>query len=169
MKKVVLFGVAIMFVFTMQAQHVFNKGGIWMNAGIGAPSTNGYIPTVNFSGEIGVIPTGTIGLIAFGGLAEFQFGQYDFGSSKEGFPRFYFGPRATWHVQAFTSAVFDAYVGVGAGISISGKTDHFAAKTAVNPDVFVGGRWMFQPAMGLFAEAGFSGLSLFKFGITFGF
>ncbi len=175
MKKVVVLFVAVLFAFTVQAQHVFNKGDVMFNAGIGVP-TGGYglIPTLNFSGEYGVIPTGDVGLISFGGLAEFHLAHYTYyyGSSyNETWPRFYLGARAAWHVHAFDSDVFDAYAGVGFGIQINGKTKYGYydnGGTYVSPDIFVGGRWMFKPGMGLFAEAGYTGLSSIKIGVTFG-
>ncbi len=169
MKKVVLFFVAVTMVFSMQAQHVFNKGDIMFNGGIGIPHSYGFIPTINVSGEVGVIPTGDIGLVSFGGLAEFQMGQYTYVyANNEYFPRFYFGARAAWHVHAFQSDVFDAYAGAGLGFAISGKTDYNSSFSSIEPDVFVGGRWMFSPGMGLFAELGYTGLSSVKVGITFG-
>ncbi|NQU31601.1 MAG: hypothetical protein HQ521_00055 [Bacteroidetes bacterium] len=169
MKKILVSMLAIVLFVTVQAQHVFNKGSIMFNAGIGMPASNGVIPTINFSGEVGVIPTGNIGLVSFGGLAEFQVANYNWLGSNEVFPRVYFGPRAAWHVHAFNSDEFDAYAGVGLGISISGGTTHYGNDINFNPDVFVGGRWMFKSSLGLFAEAGYSGLSVLKFGITFGF
>lgn len=170
MKKVTVLIIAVLFAFSMQAQHIFNKGDLMFNAGIGIPYNNGFIPSVNFSGEYGVIPTGDIGLVSFGGLAEFQLGQYTYVyANNEIFPKFYLGARAAWHVHAFNSDVFDAYAGVGFGVAIKGKTDLVSGSTSVNPDVFVGGRWMFSPGVGLFAEVGYTGLSALKFGITFGF
>ena len=169
MKKIVILFVAVVFAFSIQAQHVFNKGDVMFNAGIGIPNSHGFIPNINFSGEVGVIPTGDVGLVSFGGLAEFQMGQYTYyGLENEYYPRFYMGARAAWHVHAFQSDVFDAYGGVGFGIKINGKTDYTSSKTSVNPDIFVGGRWMFSPGMGLFAEVGYTGLSALRFGITFG-
>ena len=169
MKKVVILTIAVVFAFSMQAQHIFNKGDLMFNAGIGIPHNYGFIPTINFSGEFGVIPTGDIGLVSFGGLAEFQMGQHTYVfANTEVFPRFYVGARAAWHVHAFNSDVFDAYAGVGFGVAVSGKTDLNSSFTSFNPDIFVGGRWMFSPGMGLFAEVGYTGLSAVKFGVTFG-
>ena len=161
---------AVMFAFTINAQNVFNKGSIMFNGGVGVPNNYGLIPTLNFSGEVGVIPTGDIGLVSFGGLAEFQFAHYSYGwtNVNDNFVRFYFGPRAAWHVHAFNSDVFDVYAGVGAGIIINGKSDYTSSSTQVHPDIFVGGRWMFAANLGLFAELRYTGLSAAKFGITFG-
>lgn len=168
MKKLTVFILAVLIVSFTQAQHVFNKGSIMFNAGIGVPASKGFIPTINFSGEIGVIPTGDIGLVSFGGLTEVQFAHHNWFGDKEPFVRFFVGARAAWHVHAFTSDVFDAYAGAGFGVRVSGSTDHYNSNTSFEPDIFVGGRWMFMPGLGLFAEVGYSGLSPVKAGITFG-
>lgn len=168
MKRVLLLLVAVVFAFSMQAQHVYNKGDLMFNAGIGIPHSYGYIPSVNFSGEIGVIPTGDVGLVSFGGLAEFQMASYAWFGSNETWPRFYLGARAAWHVHAFNSDVFDAYAGVGFGVTVNGSSANYNYGTTVDPDIFVGGRWMFSPGMGLFAEVGYSGLSSVRAGVTFG-
>ncbi len=153
---------------TTQAQHVFNKGDLAFNAGIGIPHSYGFIPSINFSGEYGAIPTGDVGIVSFGGLAEFQLGQHDWVYENEVFPRFYVGARAAWHLQVFESDEWDVYAGAGLGLTINGKSDYHSSWSDVNPDIFVGGRWMFSEGMGLFAEVGYTGLSSVKFGITLG-
>ncbi len=170
MKKLFLLSFAISFAFAMNAQNIFDKGSIMFNAGIGVPHNYGIVPTVNFSGEIGVIPTGDIGVVSFGALTEIQFAQYSYGYlySNENFMRFYLGPRAAWHFLGLNTSVFDVYGGVGLGITINGKSDNISGSTNVDPDIFAGGRWMFAAKMGLFAEAGYTGLSYLKFGLTFG-
>lgn len=171
MRKLLIIAFIGLLSVSLNAQHVFEKESLMFNAGIGIPYDNGFIPSINFSGEYGVIPTGDIGLVSFGALAEFQLGYYGFdyyGYEDQIFPTFYFGPRAAWHVHAFESDEFDAYGGVGFGIAFSGKTDYVDSSVDVNPDIFVGGRWMFKEGMGLFAELGYTGLSSVKFGITFG-
>lgn len=170
MKKIIILVLLAGMFFTAQAQHVFNKGSLMFNAGVGAPNNFGAIPTLNLSGEFGVIPTGDIGLVSFGGMAEFQFAFYDYGylADKEFFPRFYIGPRAAWHLQNFISAEFDVYAGVGAGLIVNGGSTHIDGTVEWHPDVFAGGRWMFAPGAGLFAEVGYTGLSFLKFGLTFG-
>ncbi|PLX10860.1 MAG: hypothetical protein C0598_09595 [Marinilabiliales bacterium] len=164
MKKMILVALVGFLSIGLSAQGVFNKGVLMFNAGVGGPSNFGAIPSVNFSGEVGVIPTGTIGVVSFGGLAEFHIGTF----GGDPFPRFYIGPRAAWHFLGLNTNVFDVYAGAGFGIGFNGKNDFRNANTTVYPDAFVGGRWMFGGAMGLFAELGSTGLSFAKFGITFG-
>lgn len=170
MKKLIFLVLAVTFAITLNSQSVFNKGSVMFNAGVGGPNNFGFIPTLNFSAEVGVIPTGDIGIVSFGGMTEIQFAQYSYGYliNNENFIRFYIGPRATWHLQVFNSDVFDAYAGAGFGYLINGKSDNVASTSQVHADVFVGGRWMFAAKMGLFAEVGYTGLSFAKFGITFG-
>lgn len=170
MKKLFLIAVAVMFAFTINAQSVFNKGSLMFNAGVGVPNNFGFIPSINFSGEIGVIPTGNIGVVSFGGLTELQFAHYSYGYllNNENFIRFYVGPRAAWHFLGLNTDVFDVYAGAGGGILINGKSDNVGGSSQFRADVFAGGRWMFAGGMGLFAEVGYSGLSVAKFGLTFG-
>lgn len=159
----------VLFTVGLNAQNVFDKGSLMFNAGIGLPDTYGSIPTISISGEMGVIPTGDIGVVSFGALAEFQLGRHDyFYDDDEYFPMFYFGPRAAWHFLGLNTDVFDVYGGVGFGFVIQGKTDHYDSDFTIDPDVFVGGRWMFSPGAGLYAEVGTTGLSVARVGLTFG-
>jgi len=181
MKKFAFIVAMVLIGFSIQAQNVFNKGSLMFNGGLGAPYNYGFIPTINFSGDYGVIPTGDIGIVGFGGLAELQFANYDWNyygygvSGSQTKPIFYLGPRAYWHLQVFESNEFDVYAGVGFGIKFSGQYNYNSSKNDVvyDPKVggygegFVGGRWMFQDNLGLFAEVGGGAGSFMKFGITF--
>ena len=173
--KRVLFVLLIGFVsFGLQAQHVANKGDVFLNLGIGAPNYSyGLIPTINFSGEVAVIPTGDIGIVSFGGIAEIQFADYDHyynnNKSKNGVI-FLIGPRGTWHLQVFESDKWDVYGGAGFGIVVKDKYDNDEYKAHVGPygEIFVGGRMMFSKGFGLFGELGGGTRSWAKFGVTFG-
>ncbi len=132
------------------------------NAGVGAPANSGYVPTINFSGEVGVIPTGTIGIVSFGGLTEFHLA-----NDGKNFPRFYVGGRAAWHLLTLNTDVFDVYGGVGLGVIINGEGEYHSG-VETHPDIFVGGRYMISPGFSLFSELGYTGLSFLKFGIAFG-
>ncbi|HEY9115894.1 MAG TPA: hypothetical protein VIN10_14440 [Bacteroidales bacterium] len=181
MKKVSIVVLLTLLGFTINAQHVFDKGSLMFNAGIGAPYNYGFIPTINFSGDYGVIPTGDVGVVSFGGLAEIQFADYDwyyyYGaySGSQVKPIFYLGPRASWHLLVFESSEFDVYAGVGFGIKFYGNYNYNSSKNDVEYDPkvggygegFVGGRWMFKDNLGLFAELGGGAGSVFRFGLTF--
>jgi len=180
MKKVtiVLIGMILSLSVSVQAQHIFNIGSLMFNAGIGGLSVDGWIPSINFSGEYGVIPTGDVGLVSFGGIVAYKYSTwaatnitYDYN-----YHQFVMGPRASWHVHAFESDKWDAYGGVGGGIRIwtqyqwDPHSTNYTHKGKVSPygEVFVGGRMMFKEKFGLFAEVGYGTLSAIKFGVTFG-
>ena len=170
MKRVLILLVGVMFTLSLQSQHVFEKGNIDLNLGIAAGSNYGYIPGITFSAEFGVIPTGDVGLISFGGIAELKFSTYN---SHYNFTQFVIGPRAAWHVHAFESDVWDAYAVTGFGLWVKAKpyydNSNYVKNSSVAPygEFYVGGRWMFSETIGLFSELGYGPLSVFKFGITF--
>lgn len=183
MRKLTLLAFIIFLGFTVNAQHVFNKGSLLFNAGIGAGSNYGagWIPSVNVGGEIGVIPTGDVGLVSFGGIIEYKYsswaGTWINTNYNYNYHQLILGPRAAWHVHAFESDKYDAYAGVGVGVRFwtqynwdPGKAD-YVNKAKVSPygEFFVGGRMMFSDAFGLFAEVGYGTLSVLKFGVSFGF
>jgi hypothetical protein len=184
MKKISLLVLTILLGVSLNAQHVFNKGSLLFNAGIGLGSYNGagWIPSVNVAGEYGVIPTGDIGLVSFGGIVEYKYsswaGTWVNTKHKYNYHQVLLGPRAIWHVHAFNSDKFDAYGGVGAGVRFwtqytgwDPMAQKYTSKAKVSPygEVFVGGRMMFSEALGLFAEVGYSPTSILRFGVTFGF
>lgn len=181
MKKVTLLAVAIVLGLSLNAQHVFTKGSLLFNAGIGIGGFRGagWIPSASIGGEIGVIPTGDIGLVSFGGTVEYKYSNWA-GSrinTDYNYHQVILGPRAFWHVHAFDSDKFDAYACVGGGVRFwtqynwdPNKAD-YVTKAKVSPygEVFVGGRMMFKEALGIFAEVGYSPLSILRFGLAFGF
>jgi len=181
MKRIITLLFIVMFAISANAQHVFNKGDLLFNAGIGLGAYDGWIPSVNVSGEIGVIPTGDIGLVSFGGIMAYKYSNWSntiYGGSYDyNYSQFTIGPRAAWHVHAFESDKWDAYGGVGFGVRFwtqytwdPAKTD-YVNKAKVSPygEAFVGGRMMFSESFGLFAEVGYGTLSVIKFGVSFGF
>ena len=169
MKKLLLVSLVVVLGFTVSAQNVFNKGSVLFNAGIGVPVSLGFIPTVNFSGEVGAIPTGDVGIVSFGGITEFQFAVYSWDNKIR--PYFIIGPRAAWHLQVFSSDMWDVYGGVGTGIAFRGEPydAYYNSNITAYGEGFVGGRMMFNEGFGLFAEVGGGTRSFLKFGLTFGF
>ena len=179
MKKVLIILMSVMFTLSLQSQHVFEKGDLLFNAGIGGLSSAGWVPSVFVSGEYGVIPTGDIGLVSFGGIVAYKYSNWTTGwvNSTYNYHQIVIGPRAIWHVHAFESDKWDAYAGVGGGVRLwsqyqwdPGK-EEVVNKGKVSPygEVFVGGRMMFSETFGLIAEVGYGTLSSIKFGVTFGF
>lgn len=183
MKKITLALFAIlMMAVGAQAQHVFNKGDLAMNAGIGVLGGYGFIPSIEASVEYGVIPTGDIGLVSFGGMIGYKYSvdSYSYSyinsySADYDFHQFIFGGRATWHLHSFESDKWDAYAGLGIGGRIYSVYDgydfakdepKYDGKFGVYQEVFVGGRMMMSSVFGLFAEVGYSPISNARFGIT---
>ena len=168
----------VMFFFvtlvSTQAQYVFNKGDFMFNAGIGLPAARGMIPTLNASAEIGVIPTGDIGIVSFGGETEIQFTHWvDYYNKSTAGILLAVGPRAAWHLQVFESDMWDVYGGAGFGLAF-GKQYHYGdAGVYGYGEAFIGGRMMFKENFGIFAELGGGNLgmplSFAKFGLTLGF
>lgn len=182
MKKIAFIVVsALMMTFAVQAQHVFDKGDIGINAGLGIGSYGGFFPSIEASVEFGVIPTGDIGLVSFGGVLGYKYSRYTydyvFYNDSYNYSQLIFGGRGTWHLHSFTSDKWDAYAGLGLGLHMYSDYDYDyhngnyesnkIAKSNVYTEIFVGGRMMFKPKMGLFAEVGYSKLSTIRAGLTF--
>lgn len=181
MKKLALIFTAVLMMASLsQAQHVFDKGDIAINAGIGVGGYDGLIPSIEASVEFGVIPTGDVGLVSFGGALGYKYSTYDYyylSDYNYSYHQFQFGGRAAWHLHTFTSDKWDAYAGLGLGVRMYSVYDGWdfekdeatnKAKAGLYEEVFVGGRMMLKPGFGLFAELGYSHLSNIRFGLTFG-
>lgn len=181
MKKLTIVLAAIfMMAFGAHAQYVFDKGDIAINAGLGVGGYDGLIPSIEASVEFGVIPTGDVGLVSFGGALGYKYSTYDYyylGDYNYDYHQFQFGGRAAWHLHTFTSDKWDVYAGLGLGLRTYSIYDGWdfdkneaknKAKMGLYEEVFVGGRMMFNPGFGLFAEVGYSSLSNIRFGLTFG-
>jgi len=181
MKKLTLIIASFLFLISFaNAQYVFDKGDIAINAGIGVGGTDGLIPSIEASLEVGVIPTGDVGLVSFGGALGYKYSTYDyyyFGDYNYNYHQFQFGGRAAWHLHTFTSDKWDVYAGLGLGVRMYSVYDGWdfekdeatnKTKAGLYEEVFAGGRMMLNPGFGLFAEVGYSHLSNIRFGLTFG-
>ena len=179
MKKltfIFLFAIISMMAYS---QHVFNNGALALNAGIGLLSADGFIPSVNVSGELGIIPTGDVGLVSVGGIVAYKYSTYSYSNlwldESYHYHQLTIGPRASWHLHTFASDKWDAYGGVGAGIRLWSDYDwdydssDIEREGRLSPyvEAFVGGRMMMKNGFGLFAEVGYGTLSSVKFGVTF--
>ncbi len=177
MKKIYLVSLLVVIGIVGQSQYVFNKGGLALNAGIGVLSGNGFIPSINVSGELGILPTGDIGLLSVGAIVAYKYSTYSYSLWDESYNynQIAFGPRAIWHLQTFKSEKWDAYAGAGFGFRtwsdyvINNDFTDLERKTRLSPygEAFVGGRMMLKNGFGLFAEVGYGTLSSIKFGATF--
>ncbi|MCK5775793.1 MAG: hypothetical protein KAH25_06450, partial [Bacteroidales bacterium] len=182
MKKITLIIAAVfMMSFVSQAQHVFEKGDIAINAGLGLGGYGGFMPSLEASVEFGVIPTGDVGLVSFGGVVgwkhtteSYYYSYWNGGDDwNYSYNQFIFGGRATWHLHTFTSDKWDAYAGLGLGMKIWQTYDHWDhnanegvlnSHSGVYEEFFVGGRMMFSSSFGMFAEVGYSRLSNARIG-----
>ncbi len=177
MKKFLLLAALGFFAYAVQAQNVFNKGDKMLNVGIGGLSGLGFIPSINASMEMGVIPTGDVGIVSFGAIAAYKYANTSYfvpGYFNESYNYsiFVLGPRAAWHLQTFSSDKWDVYAGVGFGLKVySGYTyygNSYSGSVGAYSEGFVGGRMMMKDNFGLFGEVGYGTLSSIKIGITLG-
>jgi hypothetical protein len=178
MKKISFILALVVMGFMAQAQHVFDNGNMAFNAGLGLLSADGFIPSINVSGEMGIFPTGDVGLISVGAIIAYKYSTYSYSSvwldENYNYSQFTIGPRAIWHLHTFASDKWDAYGGVGMGIRAYSVYDwdyeysdlKKKAKVAPYGEMFVGGRMMLKDKFGLFAEVGYGTLSAVKFGVT---
>ena len=184
MKKIALVFVSVLLMtFAVQAQHIFEKGSVGINAGLGFGGYGGFMPSIEASVEFGVIPTGDVGLVSFGGVAgwkhtteSYYYSYWSGGDWSYSYNQFVFGGRASWHLHTFTSDKWDVYAGLGIGMKIWQTYDHWdtennegvlSSHSGVYEEFFVGGRMMFSPGFGMFAEVGYSRLSNVRVGLTF--
>jgi len=191
MKKIVLsILVSTMLLFNVNAQEVFNKGDLQFNLGLGLGATylssysSALIPSINFSGEYGTIPTGEIGLVSFGGMVSaiyspyYEYVNWIIDETKGHDLGFAFQGRAAWHLHVFNSDKWDVYAGLGSGFRVTSwsRTYYYYDNTSKTEtgsysdfiiSEFVGGRMMTSENFGFFAEVGFGGVSTMRIGLTF--
>jgi len=187
MRKTVLLVVIAMFTFlSVNGQEVLNKGDKMMNLGLGLASKYGFIPSINFSGEIGVIPTGDIGIVSFGGEAEYKMSTWsisNFWYTDAGISHnFAAGGRAAWHLHVFNNPKYDLYAGASIGFKMrthdnnwidwsasKGYYTEYSNYTGIYQTIFVGARIMTSDNFGFFGEIadGYHSISYFKIGMTF--
>lgn len=178
MKKIVIFiAIAMYSLVSVNAQEVLNKGDKAFNLGLGIPYWGGdIIPSINFSGEVGVIPTGDIGIVSFGGEAEYKLSIYDGYYNNYTYHQLSFGGRAAWHLHFFNNPKYDLYAGVGIGVHIYNTYDNYdinKQEYIASPHIypyaqeFVGARIMMSESFGFFGEIGYGSISFMKLGVTF--
>ncbi len=183
MKKIVIFiAIAMYSLVSVNAQEVLNKGDKAFNLGLGIPYIGGIIPSINFSGEVGVIPTGDIGIVSFGGEAEYKlsvwksYSYYDNSDKIYTYHQLGFGGRAAWHLHFFNNPKYDLYAGVGIGVHIYNTYDNYdinKQEYIASPHIypyaqeFVGARIMMSESFGFFGEIGYGNISFMKLGVTF--
>jgi len=150
-----------------------------LDLGLGIPYIGGIIPSINFSGEVGVIPTGDIGIVSFGGEAEYKLSIYDGYYNNYTYHQLSFGGRAAWHLHFFNNPKYDLYAGVALGLYIyndyyseydyakNNYVDISDPHTSPYVAEFVGARIMMSESFGFFGEFGYGNISFMKLGVTF--
>lgn len=167
MKKTVLAVLIGLFSFAAQAQYVFDEGDIIVNAGVGFISTDGLIPSFNLSAELGLIPTGDVGVVSLGGEFEYKYSKL----MGDYYSQITIGPRAAWHMhmEFLESTNFDLYAGLGAGIRVYSEynwnTNDLDPKLGPYIEAFIGGRMMIDDNFGVFAELGGGAVAVAKAGV----
>lgn len=163
---VVFLGIASI---SMQAQYVFDKGDIAINAGIGYISMDGLLPSVNISAELGLFPTGDVGIISVGGAMEYKYSEIN----GLHYNQVTIGPRAAWHMHLpfLAKTKYDLYAGIGTGLhhyrNYNLTSFEYDRKIDLYLESFIGGRMMFNDKLGLFVEFGAGAVSSTKAGLVY--
>ncbi|PKP45023.1 MAG: hypothetical protein CVT95_09750 [Bacteroidetes bacterium HGW-Bacteroidetes-12] len=184
MKKTFLSILSLLLIFTYtNAQSVIEKGDIGLNVGIGVGGTGGLFPSLEAAVEYAAIPTGSIGIVSFGGKAAYKYSRYNYSNFFNNnlnedfhYNQFEFGVRAAWHLLYFNNSKWDAYAGFGSGLHLYSDYRRFDSsnnrplrngRSGIYVEGFVGGRMMMSESFGFYAEAGYSHTSAARIGLTF--
>lgn len=153
----------------LHAQYVFDNGSLGLNGGVGFFSMDGDSPSINLSGELGLLEIKDLGIISFGGIMEFKSSEIN----GQNYKQLIIGPRANWHFQFpfLNKTKFDLYAGIGAGLHRyrNYNLTTFVYDPTINPyfETFLGSRYMFNEKWGAFIEAGYGAMATLKAGIAY--
>ncbi len=168
-KKIIVAVLLSLFSFGAHAQYVFDEGNVAVNLGIGFISNEGVIPSFNLSAELGLIPTGDVGIISVGGAFEWKYSKIN----EFSYNQLTAGTRAAWHLQKdfLNKSNFDLYGGLGLGLRLhktySFSSDNLKPKLSPYLETFVGGRMMIDNNLGFFLEIGGGAIASAKAGIVY--
>lgn len=183
MKKTIgllaLAAISLCAVQSISAQE-FNKGTNVINAGIGfggdfyygglGTSSQGLGLSVSY--ERGIWETGDFGIVSLGGYLGYKSYTSDplFGGRRYDFNYTIIGARGAFHYIGLNVENLDVYGGAMLSLNIASYDGDFDNDLSTRPSgtVFVGGRWYFTEAFGVFAEAGY-GVSFLTLGAAFRF
>ncbi len=173
-KFLLISSVMLVFLSVSNAQQSFKKGNACINlgVGIGSPYNYGYntvsLPSVNAAFEYGIVDLPNIGVITAGAFLDYRYTWYSLDSHKHTWTYTTIAARAAFHLAFLKTSKFDVYGGLMTGLRHEvGKYDG-VSDNSLSTDAFVGGKIMFSPKVGAFAEAGY-GVSFLKLGFTFMF
>ncbi len=174
MKKSIIYLVFFVFTAPWVAAQEFNAGTNVISAGIGfgghydlyaSPSQS---PGFSFAYERGIWDIGGPGVISLGGYLGFKSYKY---SSGNKWNYTIIGFRGAYHFNGIKVENLDVYGGVMLNYSIlSYDNDYYGGSygSTFGATPFVGGRWYFSDAFGVFAELSY-GVAYFTVGIAFRF
>lgn len=172
LKKIIVIAFFGLLLSSAQAQFIFDKGDINVNTGLGFISMDGNSPSIFMSGDLGLVPTGEVGLLSIGGLMEYKYSTISNGNY---YNQVTVGPRAAWHMRLpfFEKLQFDLYTGIGAGIhhyrEFNTINSNFDRQLKPYFEYFLGGKIKLNSDLSLFAEGGGGGISSIKAGFVYHF
>ena len=182
MKKLISLFVILVFISFNDslAKGPFNLADNNLNIGIGVGSTlygNTTIPPISASYEIGFPWTQNnfTKNISVGGYLGFSQTEYDWSWGTWSYTYIIIGARGSYHF--YSEDNIDAYGGLMLGYNIvshsyqskTGYDDYdygtAGASSGIDVSAFVGGRYYFSPAFGVYAELGY-GIAYLNLGVT---
>jgi hypothetical protein len=178
-KLFIITSVLLLSISLSNAQQAFKKGDACINLGIGlgSPYDYGYntvgLPSFNAAFEYGIVDIPKVGVITAGAFTDFRYTWYKYDKYKYTWTYTTIAARAAFHLAFLKTSKFDVYGGLMTGIRHEvgkyddGIVDNYS-DNVFTTDVFVGGKIMFSPKVGAFAEAGY-GVSFLKIGFAFMF
>ncbi|MBS1666292.1 MAG: hypothetical protein JST58_02850 [Bacteroidetes bacterium] len=189
MKKYLAIALLISIGYTASAQSssVFEKGTNVINAGIGLGnvywgtgySNTGMPVSINASFDHGITDKLGIGYIGVGGAFGYSSSTYNAAGYKWNNTAVLIGGRATYHfaLNSEISEKLDPYAGVILGYVISSSSNNapsgynysYGKASAFGVGAIAGAHYYFFPNFGVYAELGYSIVSVFNTGVTFKF
>lgn len=151
---------------SLSAQNVFNQGDGIVNIGI-ALGGYGYanatsLPAIGVSYDHGLSNDLGPGFLSAGGIVGFKTASYDYGADfRSRWTNIFIGARGLYHWDQLQSDKYNVYGGLVLGLryfTFSDSNDFIPSSNSANLFLggVVGGRYMFTPSLGAFAELGYS-------------
>ncbi len=177
MKKTIIYFAIFLLAAPMAMAQKFESGDSMLSAGLGVGGAYGvdYSPTQSpgfgVSYERGIWDIGGPGVISLGGYLGFKSYKYGAYYNDAKFNYTIIGAKGTYHFNGLDVDQLDLYGGIMLSANIlSVKNDYpgnsNSSELGVSP--YVGARWFFSDAFGVFAEVGY-GVAYFTVGASYKF
>ena len=169
----------------------FTKGTTTLALGVGFGRDDyGYysganaLPVFSLSMDHGIINNAGPGNIGIGGILAYTSATYNYSGGyysnayKETWANYFIGVRGTYHLTLLKDKnnKFDPYAGVSIGVRVETYNNNYNNNSTVTDKlkttpyhfegIFVGAKYNFTSAMGVYAEAGYD-ISLLRVGLNF--